>query len=239
MSDTVAPLIGVPLVVAALLLGVVPGSQAQSRLFTGAELFVAGQEGLEGNCLARSTRLGFVMAIARPVSKYFDISGSVRPHIMSAGPSCVDGLFFPPPDGTYEYREPHDLLTRPFVGADLRIRLRAGDLPQSPIFSVGGGLFMRHGSEAPYLIGGIGLPFPLGPTRLTLVGEIQYARLRIDRIERTWQNSQVVSETRLAPLHPWGRVVTVAVGVDAPLGRASSRLRATSESSTVKRNNEP
>jgi hypothetical protein len=189
----------------------VPGMLWAQRPALGATLtgLVSGGEGVGGNCLQSSYRIGIGAQLAVPAfTRWTSLQLNVRGYGIDFGSTCVDG--FPPPDGTYIEDDRVDLVSRSFVTTDVRL---AGWLGESPVsLALGVGNAWHVGYNLPYGLLGAELALVSEPTYgISLTGELQLLRVTSDRFRRTYQDFALVSEESLGRVHRWRHALVLGV----------------------------
>lgn len=194
-----------------LLAALVPGMLWAQRPALGAALtgLVTGGEGVGGNCLQSSYRIGIGAQLAVPAfTRWTSLEINVRGYGIDFGSTCVDG--FPPPDGTYIEDDRIDLVSRSFVTTDVRMAGQLGDGPVSLALGVGNA--WHEGYNLPYGVLGAELALVSQPTYgISLSGELQLLRVTSDRFRRTYQDFALVSEESLGRLHRWSHALVLGV----------------------------
>jgi hypothetical protein len=194
-----------------------PGMLWAQRPALGAILtgLVTGGEGVGGNCLQSSYRIGIGAQLAVPAfRRWTSLQLNIRGYGIDFGSSCVDG--FPPPDGTYIQDDRVDLVSRSFVTTDIRIAARLGEGPVS--LALGGGNAWHEGYNLPYGVLGAELALVSRPTYgISLSGELQLLRVTSDRFRRTYQDFALISEESLGRVHRWSHALVLGVSASGGL----------------------
>lgn len=199
------------------------------RAYFGAGLgFFGGRgEGIQSfGCTGLSSESGYAFwggynVVGRAVA----LQGTVRVHGEDrVGPSC--GIPAPiQPDGTFIFRERRNLLQHGFVGTDLRVRVAAPDWKIRPSIAVGAGQAWREGHNVPYGLMSAGVRFPvLLGFRAGVEGTFYQARVRFDDVQRTYQNTLLISEVALGSVREWRTVRSATVFLELPIGGVDSRF---------------
>lgn len=168
-------------------------------------------EGIGRSCLERGYTTGLGVRVGRPViSRVTGVELTGRGYVLARRSTCVDG--FPPPDGVYIEDDRKNLLAASFASTDVRFRARSSSSRQAPGLAVGLGYTWRARHNLPYALLDLQLPLaPLKAGRLSLEGELFYARVASDRFRRTYQNFQVIAEESLGRHYQWSGAVSVAL----------------------------
>lgn len=184
-------------------------------------------EGIQSfGCTGLSSESGYAIwggydVVGRAVA----LQGTVRVHREDrVGPSC--GIPAPiQPDGTFIFRERRNLLQYGFVGTDLRVRVAAPEWKVRPSIAVGAGQAWREGHNVPYGLMSAGVRFPvMFGFRAGVEGTFYQARVRFDDVQRTYENSFLISEVPLGSVREWRTVRSATVFLELPIGRADSRF---------------
>jgi len=197
---------------------VLPLTASGQRRSIGVELaaMVGGDERVSHECYQRGYSIALGGRITIPIlTDLTSVELAVRGYQMATGPACVDGLVFPPPDGTYDETVRLKLQVRPFLTTDVRLGTRLGKSPL--LLAVGGGNAWHTGHDLPYFVVAAGFVMVERPGVLLAV-EVDYHWLRVtsDRVRRTYQGGQVVVEQLLGQVHDWGKAGVLALRVGVP-----------------------
>jgi hypothetical protein len=176
---------------------------------------VTGGEGVGGNCLQSSYRIGIGAQLSAPAfTRWTSLQLQVRGYGIDFGSSCVNG--FPPLDGTYIQDERVDLVSRSFVTTDVRMAGRLGESGASLALGVGNA--WHEGHNLPYGVLGADLALASEPTyEISLSIELQLLRVTSDRFRRTYQDFSLISEESLGRVHDWSHALVFGVSATAPL----------------------
>jgi hypothetical protein len=117
--------------------------------------------------------------------------------------------FAPPPDGVHTSRRfPFDNESG-YVGADLRLRMRAPGLPVT--VSAGGGYTPTY--DLPYALAGVGVRTG-GRYRMSVDVEREWYRVESEYVATEWQNSQFIREVSRETRSDWIAGLGVRVGLE-------------------------
>jgi len=206
---------------ATLLLAVgLPAASAQSSSIAIAlNHIVASGQGISRTCLEPGYRTALGVRYAHlAFSSLTSIELTARGYLFSASATCVDG--FPPPDGTYDQVDRHNLLAESFASTDLRFRGRLTPSPSAVSLAIGIGNTWRSHENLPYVLAEVHVPIVAhGEVHVSAEGELQLVRVVIDKYRRTYQNFQLVASEFLGRTHDGSHMISLALLVEVPLAR--------------------
>lgn len=171
-------------------------------------------DGIERSCLQQGYSSGVGLRLITPLLKRTTLQVVGRGYWFRRNSTCVDG--FPPPDGTYVQDDRVNLMSRAFVTTDARVAI--GVAQDRMTVAAGAGNAWHEGYDLPYVVLAVAWRLVDQPgVRFGFGGEYQRFRASADRVRRTYQNSQVVSEEPLGRVSNWGHAFVFSVHLDIPM----------------------
>ena len=173
-------------------------------------------DGVARECYEQGYASELGARLVAPISKRLSLQASARHSWMAQSASCAaEPFFLLPSDGTFTETDTRSLQAASFATSDLRLAWSSPHYLTS--YAIGGGKAWHAGHDLPYVLIAWSANLVNGPAVRFGFG-LEYQRLWVtaDRVSRTYQNEQLISQQSLGQVHSKSHIVALGLHLDIP-----------------------